>query len=285
MSGLVREAPDRFRIRFDELGAAGGLLRSLRRPAAAAVHVDPFMIGRAVAEVMKACAFRSASGRRLLWNDYRVILARADFELLRGLEVTIERDLHQALRRDAKGLDADMVGDLRVTIVFDDADELPAGEAVVRAQFVPSDRFAAPRAGELTVQFDTRVISGEIRSDAVLGGTETVMVADAPPPSPYRVRWPGGEAPLPRDATVVLGRPHPDAPPGFIALGGASPRINKQQLSVQVTGDRVRIGRISGANPVHVAGQPVASGKDHVASPPLEIALSNGELVLTIEKV
>ena len=143
MPALEREAPDRFRIRFAEL-TGGGLLRGLRR---GDVHVDPFLIGRAVAEVMKACAFRAATGKRLLWNEYRVILARSDFELLRGLELTIERDLKQALARDAEAQDAELVGDLRVTIVFDDADELPAGEAVVRAAFVPNEQLQAPRAG------------------------------------------------------------------------------------------------------------------------------------------
>ena len=78
MAALTREGPNQFRVRFDEL-ARRGLGRLLRRDS---VQVDPYLIGRAVTEVMGACTVRSATGRGLLWNDYRVVLSRADFELL-----------------------------------------------------------------------------------------------------------------------------------------------------------------------------------------------------------
>src|SRR5262245_10269773 len=162
MPAVTRDTADQYRVRFDELDR--GLLRK------AAVAIDPYLIARAVAAVMKACTMRSARGARLLWNDYRVILSRTDHEALRGLEAVLERDLKQALVHEARSHDAELVGALRITIVVDEADELPAGQAVVRVGFVPTERLPMPLAGEMTVRGDDWIVSGEIQAR---GGTET----------------------------------------------------------------------------------------------------------------
>ena len=273
MAVITKQAPDTFRIAFGELA---------KTKRGEPVLIDPFLIGRAVALVMRECGVRSAAGRPLLWNDYRMILARRDFELVRPLQALLERDLAAVLAQEARALQAELVGELRVTVVFDEGDELPAGQGVVRVAFVPTQQMATPRDGEMTVRFDSFVMAGEIAvrapkpSDTVFVGEETGGVL---------VRWPGGEAALPAGTRVVVGRPHDGAPQPFIALAGASPKISKQHVWLSATGASVRVGRLAEANPVHVNGQLLASGGDLEVGLPAEIALSRGELVLIVQRV
>ncbi|KAB2897022.1 MAG: DUF2662 domain-containing protein, partial [Kofleriaceae bacterium] len=150
MAILEREGPELFRVRFLDL--ARKVVKGLARDAV--VHVDPYLLARAVAEVMHACTFRTARGGRLLWNEYRVILARGDFDLVRALQGPLERDLGAALAEEAAATGAELVGELRVSVVYDESDELRTGEATVRVAFQPTEKLAAPRSGELTVRFD-----------------------------------------------------------------------------------------------------------------------------------
>jgi hypothetical protein len=276
MAILDREGPDRFRVRFGEL--ARKVSKGLPRDAA--VHVDPYLIARAVAEVMQACTFRTARGGRLLWNDYRVILARADFDLVRALQGPLERDLGAALAEEAATTGAELVGELRVSVVYDESDELRAGEATIRVAFQPTEQLAAPRSGELTVRFDAAQMTGLMRA---VGSTETVIVQDTGAGGGgLRLRWGGGDASLPVGTTFALGRPHAGAPSPFIALTGASARVNKQQLWMAAAGASVRVGRYPAANPVHVNGKALSPGEEVVVSVPAEIVLSKGELTLTV---
>lgn len=287
MTVLSRDGAEQFRVSFAAL--AQKVVKGAGR--GQPVQVDPYLIARAVAEVMAACTFRSAKGKRLLWNDYRVILARADFQLVRSLQGPLERDLGEALAAEAAATGAELVGELRVSVVFDEADELRAGEAVVRVGFVPTARLPEVAAGELTVRFDAGQLGGLMKA---VGSIETVIVHDgeAAAGRGLRLRWPHGEALLAAGTTWVLGRPHPGAPPGFVSLTGASAKINKQQAWIaQAPGAGpgaaiVRVGRPQGANPVHVAGAAVAPGAEVTAEvtarAPVEISLSRGELVLTL---
>ena len=269
MSAIRKEAVDQFRVAFGELA-------KVKR--GEAVLVDPFLIARAIAQVMRECTVRSAAGRPILWNDYRMILARRDFELVRSLQGPLERDLQQVLAQEAAARQAELVGALRVTVVFDEADELPAGQGVVRVAFAPAASAQAPLAGEMTVRLDSFLKAGEL---AVRGApADTVFVDDTG--GRHVVQWPGGEARLEIGATVVLGRPHAEAPPRFIALTGAGAKVNKQQLWIAVGATTARVGRFPNANPIHVNGQQLAAGQELEAALPLEITLSRGELVLTV---
>jgi Protein of unknown function (DUF3662) len=279
MSILVRDGAEQFRVHFAAL--AHKVVKGA--PRGGPVQVDPFLIARAVSEVMAACTFRSAKGRRLLWNEYRVILARADFALVRALQGPLERDLGEALAAEAASTGAELVGELRVSVVSDEADELPAGQGVVRVGFVPTAQLAAAVTGELTVRFDAGQLGGLMRA---VGSSETVIVADAGAPQRrYRLRWPHGEAILALGDRRLVGRPHPGAPPELIALTGASAKINKQQLWICAEAGGVRIGRLEAANPVHVDGEALAPGAELTVAvaAPLTIALSRGELVLSLE--
>ncbi|HLL24777.1 MAG TPA: hypothetical protein VK427_21740, partial [Kofleriaceae bacterium] len=57
------------------------------------VQIDPYLIAQAIAAVMRECRVRSATGRPIVWNDYRLVLARKDFDLIRPLQAILERDL------------------------------------------------------------------------------------------------------------------------------------------------------------------------------------------------
>lgn len=271
---IAREGPERFRVELGEL--ARKVVRGHRR--GAPVLVDPFLIARTIAEVMRACAFRSVTGQRLLWNDYRMILARADYDAVRALQGPLERDLGRALASEAAATGAELVGELRVSVMHDEADELAAGQAVVRVAFVPTERLLAPRAGELTVRFDAAQLAGLMRA---VGSTETVIVQDTTSSTSFVIRWPGGEARLADGATLVLGRAHEGAPTGFVAIT-SSAKINKQHVWISGSAAAVRIGRFAGANPVHVAGASLAAGLHIDAVPPIEVSLSRGELAFTI---
>ena len=273
-AAIQQEGLDQFRIRFGELAR-------VRR--GQPVLIDPFLIARAIGLVMRECTVRSAAGRPITWNQYRLILARRDFDLIRALQAPLERDLKQVLAEEAKSRQAELVGELRVTVVFDEADELAAGEGVVRVAFVPTERLAAPRPGEMTMRLDSYMVSGEIAARAPSSGTDTVSVDDALATG-WVLRWPGGEAPLAPGHPIAVGRPHADPPSPFVALAGAGAKVNKLHFWVAVTPTSVRIGRFAKANPVHANGQSVAAGEDLEVPLPAEISLSHGDFVLSVSR-
>lgn len=277
MAPIRKEGVDQFRVGFAELA---------RVKRGAPVQVDPFLIARAIALVMRECTVRSAAGRPILWNEYRMILARRDFELVRSLQGPLEGDLRGVLAQEAKAREAELVGELRVTVVFDEADELASGQGVVRVAFVPTEQLSIARAGEMTVRLDGWAVAGEIAARAPKSPADTVFVDDATSSAADRcvLRWSGGEAVLAAGATVVVGRPHPGAPAHFVSLTGAGPKVNKQHLWIAAGASRVRIGRLVNANPVHVNGQPVAASQDIEVALPAEVSLSRGELVLTVRR-
>jgi len=276
MPPVRKDSVDQFRVAFGEIAKA---------KRGEIVQVDPFLIARAVALVMRECTVRSAAGRSILWNEYRVVLARQDFDLVRSLQGPLEQDLQQVLAQEAKAREADLVGPLRITVVFDEGDELPAGQGVVRVGFVPAERLVQPRAGEMTVRLDGFAVAGEIAARAPKASPDTVFVDDSAGAGDRCVlQWSGGEVRLDVGATVMVGRPHPEAPPNFVALTGAGAKVNKQHFWIAFGTSSVRIGRLAGANPVHVNGTPVAAAAETEATLPAEISLSRGDLVLTVRR-
>jgi hypothetical protein len=274
VSGVQRQAADQFEVRWSELAGR-------RRRQGEYVQVDPFLVCRAITEAMAACTVRTAAGAPLLWNEYRVILAAADFEPLLALQALLVRDLEAVLAREAESRQAALIGALQVTVVADEAGELPPGVGVIRAAFVPTERLLAPVDSQMTVRFDLL----QARAAAAPAPAQDTMVVAEPldlDGAPWILRWPGGEAALPVGVTIIAGRPHPDPPPSFVALHGASARINKQQLSLRAGPSRVTIRRMPAANPVHVGADLLAPSAETEATPPVEIALSLGELVLAL---
>jgi hypothetical protein len=228
MGGITREKLTQFRVRFAEL--EGRVLDRFRPPERV---VDPYLVARAVVEVMRHASMRSAAGRLLAWNEYRVILAPGDLEPMRVLAAHVRRDIEAALAAEARRLGAELVGDLRVHLVADEGGELALGEAVIRADFVAAQAAPVAAGSDMTVRADARSVAGEIRP-----------------------------------------------PAAFVPLTGASTRVSKQQLWIEVGTAGVAIGRFEGANPVEVAGTLVEAGQEvHVATLPAQVSLSRGELV------
>jgi hypothetical protein len=277
MAAIKKEQVDQFRVSFHELAKA-----KRGEP----VQVDPYLIARAIALVMRECTVRSAAGKPLLWNEYRMVLARRDFDLVRALQGPLERDLQQVLAQEAKAREAELVGELRITVVFDEADELRAGEGAVRVGFVPTEKLAAPRASDMTVRFMGWAVAGEIAARAPAGPADTVMVDDSRGTARDTcvLQWPGGEATIAMGATVTIGRAHASPPARFVALTGASSKVNKQHAWIAVAPTSVRIGRLAGANPVQVNGQPLKGGDEVSVELPAEISLSHGDVVLTLRR-
>lgn len=286
--GAVTEtSPGQFQVKFDALG---GLLQRVLggRP----VAVDPYTIAQAILEVMRSCGIRAATGKRLLWNEYRMILAQADFARLWSLEAYLQRDLQAVLAGEAQRLGAELVGDLCVHVVADDAGELAPGHAVVRAGFAPTPQLAAPARGEMTVRF-AAVAAGVVHAapppppsgyDPTLPVSESVQV-DPAMTSPYRLDWPGGSAVLALGQQTAIGRPHAGSPAHFVALTGAGTRINKQHIWIVAMTSRAVIGRGRDANPVQLDGTPLGAGEEReLAQPEVEISLSRGELVLRLHR-
>ena len=129
MAAIAKEGLDQFRIEFRELA-------KVRR--GQPVQVDPFLIAQAIALVMRECSVRAATGNALVWNDYRVILARKDFDFIRPLQAPLERDLRTVLAQEARARAAELVGELRVTVVFDEADELLSNGVVEEPLAMPT---------------------------------------------------------------------------------------------------------------------------------------------------
>lgn len=273
MAAISKDGLDQFRVRFAELAR-------VRR--GEVLQIDPYLIAQAIGLVMRECNVRSALGKPIVWNEYRMILSRRDFDLIRPLQAPLERDLKTVLAQEARAREAELVGELRVTVMFDEADELAQAEGVVRVAFVPTEKLAAPRPGEMTMRLDSWAVAGEIavRPPAP---TDTVIVEDQTAPG-HVVFWVGGSAPLALGTTVVIGRPHPDAPAHFIALTGAGSKVNKQHAWLAATPQALRIGRFAKANPVHVNGQPIAAGEDLEVALPAEVSLSRGDFVFTIQR-
>jgi hypothetical protein len=260
MAAVTAEGPTQYRVRWEEL-ASKGLFNWRRR---GPVLVDPYLIGRAIAAVMDQCSVRTATGRRLLWNEYRVVLAQRDCQSMSTLSRALERELCDAIALEVKQRRAELVGALAISVVADEAGELEAGHAVVRTAFTPSEARGA----------ETR-----FAEDADPQSTIAVPEGDA-----YVLRWPGGQGSIAPGTTVIVGRPHASAPSNFIALEGAGPTINKQHLSITAGPDHLRIVRLPSANPVSVGDHALAAGGAAKGSAPLRITLSKGDLVLVLSR-
>lgn len=277
MGGLTPDEhdPSVFQVDWPALKAGRNPWKRARKTA-----VDPFLVAKAVKEVMRQCPNRTATGGPLVWNDYSVFLDIADWTRIKKLEGTLVRDLGGVVEKELATLRAEMVGPLNVRLLRDESGNVRPGTAILKADFTETSKMAPPDPAEMTV----RVGKPVARSLTDLP-TERVpeFTGDG---SRLRVQWEKGQARVPSGARIVLGRPHQPASPGFVPLTGAAGKINKRQLWIEAGGGGVIIGRFSEANPVEVAGRLVQQGGQiAVDSFPVSVSLSNGEMKLTIDRV
>jgi hypothetical protein len=277
VSGLTRDDHDPNVFQVDWSGVRAGRNPWKRGRQAA---VDPFLVSKAVKEAMRLCPHRTATGAPLVWNDYSVFMDLDDWTRVKKLESTLVRDLGGVVEKELATLKAEMVGPLNVRLLRDESGNVRPGTAVLKADFSPADRLAAPDPNEMTVRVG--------RPGAVpLVDPPTERVAGViPDSSRLRVQWPKGSTSVPGGVRAVFGRPHKAPSPGFVPLTGAGTKINKRQLWVEAGGGGVIVGRFSEANPVEVAGRLVQpGGQIAVDRFPVDVSLSNGEMKLTIDRV
>lgn len=269
---------------FDvDVGAFDGFLsRWFKGP----VAIDPFRVGAALRAVMRSCDVRTATGRPLLWNDYRVFLRPQDWEGLRALGRRTQEDLGTILLEEVHSQNAEIVGVPTVRLLLDEghgADAVAPGHVVVRVAFTEAAELAAIPDDGMTIR-----VGGPVRPPAAASPAPVVSSAGdhtqrvEEPGLGARLTWVGGHGWAPLGARVLLGRPHDGAPPGFVPLVGAGATVNKVQAWIEVQRDGVRIGRMAQGNPVQVDGRVLQPGGElDVPRARLALRLSN-ELEITV---
>lgn len=269
--------PSVFQVDWSALKAGHNPWKRTRRAA-----VDPFLVAKAVKEVMRHCPNKTATGGPLVWNDYSVFLDLADWTRIKKLESTLVRDLGGVVEKELAKLKAEMVGPLNVRLLRDESGNVRPGNAIVKADFTEARRLAPPDPSEMTVRIGKPVARS-------LTDLPTERVPETPLSNGgagLRVQWDRGSTMVAGGTRVVLGRPHQPASPGFVPLTGAASKINKRHLWIEAGGGGVIIGRFSEANPVEVAGRLVQQGGQIAVDKfPVQVTLSNGEMQLTIDRV
>lgn len=275
--GLRKIGPGRFRVDFGRLRHSGlfGWLRGLLRPTP--VEVDPYLVGWAVREVMLRCPIRSARGQRLVWNEYKVFLSHHDYQILLPLERRLLSGLARVIRETLDHLEADTVGDTVVRILPNEEDDSPAAKSEIVAAFVEDADLAPDRDGEKTVRVARRILP--LKED-------TQPMREPLVEGALKLRWEGGEALIPPQTKVRVGRPSAKPAERFVPLTGASRRISSFHMTLENAGDAVVIVRPVKANPVQVGGRLIQpGGKLRLSKLPVKISLSNGEMLLDLERL
>ncbi len=292
---LIEEEAEAGVFRADFQALQPWAKRVLRAP----VVVDPFSVAQVLDSVMQCAQQRSVQGKVLVWNEYRVFLARADHEGLEAVAADISVDLERVLAKRLREMDGEIVGDrIYARLIVDEADQVRPGTAIVRATFLAEeDEVEAPVAGEMTVRF--RPNAGGTELDDVLVDAPTDITSpktgptqrvDDPSPNVSRrptvsLQWEGGGERLAVGIRYTLGRPHESAVTGFVSLTGASNKISRRHVWIEVQKDGVKIGRPSEANPVQVDGQLIPPGGEMYCQPPVTVSLSRGALDLCLEQI
>lgn len=278
MPALIRDEqdPQTFHIDWPALKAGLNPWKRSRK-----VAVDPFLVAKAVKAVMGECRDRTATGSPLVWNDYAVFLDLTDWARIKKLEATLTRDLGAVVEKELHARKTEMVGPLNVRLVRDESGSVREGHAIIRGDFTETERLAPADPSEMTVRV------GRAVRPTLAQPTQRVPEGAAPNGATgLRVEWPRGDTRVADGSRIVMGRPHKPASPGFVALTGASTKINKRQLWIEAGAGGVIIGRFSEANPVQVAGRLIQSGGQIAVDRfPLDVTLSNGEMSLTIHRV
>ena len=283
MPGISRHEKDPETFHVDWTALHGGVNPWKRTHK---IVVDPLLVAKAVKAVMRKCPLKTANGKPLVWNEYRVFLDLDDWDRIKKLEGTLLRDLGEVVEKALKKSKAEMVGSLNIRLLRDEGGTVRPGTAVVKVDFSEVEVPAAQvDASEMTIR-----IGGDVArslTDITQRVPESFVGAFVDPSGEDRLRlhWEGGEANIRSGSRVVLGRPHGSPAPGFIALDGANSKINKRQLWIEASDDGALIGRLSDANPVEVKGRLVqAGGQISIDSFPAEISLSSGEMKLTLDR-
>lgn len=282
MSTLRRTDRDRFEVDFLDHGLWGKLW-PFGRPTA----VDPHGIAQAIIQAMRACDLRSAHGAPLVWNEFRLFLAREDFDALRAVLGRTSAALDTLIRRELARLGAETVGEPVVVLRYDEAMDIPAHRGILEVGFNETQARPDGR-DQVTIR-----LGRPVAAPAPDAPRADPAGAEAPAPDetlpdlhPLRLRW-GDQSVLVLAGTVArVGRPHAPAPPTFVPLLGTEDnmKINRVHVLLDHRGPVPVVHRPSDANPVHVGEVLVAAGSImSLERLPAQITLANDQLVLTVE--
>jgi hypothetical protein len=258
--GITRHEkdPETYHVDWSVLGAGMNPWKRTQR-----IVVDPLLVAKAVKAVMRKCPLKTANGKPLVWNEYRVFLDLDDWERIKKLEGTLLRDLGGVVEKALNDLKAEMVGGLQIRLLRDEGGTVRPGTAVIKVDFAEGESTVVEDPSEMTIRVGGPVARS--LTDLTQRVPESFQGAHVDPTGEekLRVAWSGGAATIRSGSRVVLGRPHGATAPGFVALEGASSKINKRQMWIEASDDgEAVIGRLSDANPVEVRGRLVQ------ASPP-----------------
>ncbi len=277
-AAITRIRLDRFRVAFGALRARGLASYVPAFAKTGPVSVDPYFVGQAIRGTMQRSDTRSVDGRPLVWNEYEVFLSQEDYQRILPLERGLKSGLDSAIRATLKELGAETIGDLMVRILVDEESDCPQGTGEIVVGFVDNANLRPEAEGEPTVR---------VRRTASQTAQEpTQRVSEPAVDGALQLTWPRGDAVIPPFQKFQVGRPHNGVPQQFVALIGASQRINSYQLAIENVADGAVITRPTKANPVQVAGRLLQpGGKMAISELPVEISLSNGDLVLRLENL
>ncbi len=238
------------------------------------VEVDAFAVAQALRAVLKNCTNLDVEGRLQVWNDFRLFLDRRDYEGLRKKAPTLQHQLGPALEDEVLKLKATYLGTPVLRLHVDEGSEVELGHGVLKVDWNADEKITASTAGEVTVRLDKVVAGGP-----ALAGAKTERAGSAV------IKHATGTIPLVAGLRYVLGRSCPSPGPEHIAIPGATGRINKRQVSVQIEAEKplaAIVTREPGeSNPVVVGGQSLAPGQAVKVPLPVELVLS-GELKLEL---
>lgn len=273
---MIRQLdPNRYAIDFALVKRPyKGILASVFAPPKV-VEVDAFAVGQTLRAVLKHCSNLDVEGRLQVWNDFRLFLHRRDYEQLRRKAPTLQHQLGPALEDEVLRLKATYLGTPVLRLHVDEGGEVEMGHGVLKVDWNADEKITASTAGEVTVRLDKVVAGGT----PALGGAKTERAGSAV------LKHPTGTIPLVAGLRYVLGRACPSPGPEHIAIPGATGRINKRQVSVEIETEKPHTAIVTRApgesNPVVVGGQSLVPGQAVKVPLPVELVLS-GELKLEL---
>ena len=240
------------------------------------VIVDAYAVGQVLRAALRQCKNYDVEGRLQVWNEFRLFLCRREYEALRKMAPALQKQIGPALEDEVLRLKATYIGTPVLKLHVDEANEVEPGQGVLCVDW-SADQVAggATVAGEVTVRLD-KVAQAPPTG---LGGSKTQRAGSA------ILRHPQGTVPLAAGVTYIVGRGAPNAGPEHVAIPGASSRISRRQLSLQIDENKPMSATITrepgDSNPVSVNGQTLAPGEGLKVPLPAQLVLS-GELTLEV---
>ncbi len=266
---IVKLDSSRYAVDFSQVKRPGQGVMSMFSKRT--VEVDAYAVGQALRAVLRHCSTLDVEGRLQVWNDFRLFLDRTDYEELRKKAPTLQHQLGPALEDEVLKLKASYLGAPVLRLHVDEGGEVEPGHGVLKVDWNADESGVPSAAGEVTVRLDKPGSPGRPATGAKTERAGSALLKHAQ-----------GTFALVSGLHYVVGRSFPNAGPEHIAIPGASGRINKRQVTIDVEGTMALISREPGeSNPVSVNGQALAVGGSTRVPLPAELLLSN-ELKLEI---